>query len=62
MKTLVVVCKFKRERYSKWEKGIAFGSLSSDIDSILDKSLRLLEEEPWDYELLFEEGTLKLEL
>ena len=61
MKTLVVVCKFNREKDSMWEKGIAFFTLSSDIE-ILDKSLRLLEEEPWDYELLFEEGTLKLEL
>ena len=48
---IACVCIFKRDKFSKWERGIAIGPSSSDIWTIVTKKYKALDNEPYKYEL-----------
>jgi hypothetical protein len=56
--TTVTQCIFKRTQISKEERGIAIGN----CDLIIDKNLKPVTTEVWSYILLWNEGTLPVEL
>jgi hypothetical protein len=43
---------FKRDKFSKWERGIAVGAAPDNIWSIVTKNYKMLDSEPYKHELL----------
>ena len=58
MKTTVTMCIYKRTKRAKTERGIMIG----EGDLIIDKNNKSVKVPIWTYTILWQEGTLPVEL